>query len=119
MRRHGGLARVFGSIVAVVTIGTTAVVDPALAHQGAGGEQLPKDAPAVAPDGEKAKKEIAAVEADPRAAKLGRRALEKARRALGRAHGAHLAGDGDGARLLSRVALAWSGAARAVLRAAD
>ena len=44
---------------------------------------------------------------------------KKAKVAIARAHGAHLAKDEDGARLLGRVALAWAEAAAAWVRAAE
>lgn len=84
------------------------------AHGGAGGAQLPPDAPAVAPDGEKAKQLLDSIAASDATA----REVAEGKRALGRAHGASLAGDRDGSRLLSRLALAWAGAAEAILGAA-
>jgi chromosome segregation ATPase len=107
----------------LVPLALTLALAPAVARPsfaqggGSGGEQLPADAPAVTPDGEKAKAELAALAKDPRSAKLAGAAMGKARAALSRAHGAHLAKDAAGARDLSRVALAWAKAARAVLRA--
>jgi hypothetical protein len=91
----------------------------AFAQAAADGGQLPKDPPAVTPDGEKAKTEIADVSKDPRAKEVAGSLLDKARKALGRAHGASLAGDDEGARILSRVGLAWARASRVLLRAAD
>src|SRR5690349_5790933 len=91
----------------------------ALAQAAADGGQLPKDPPAVTPEGEKAKTEIADVAKDPRAKEVAGSLLDKARKALGRAHGASLAGDEEGARILSRVGLAWARASRVLLRAAD
>ena len=95
----------------------------ARAHGGgsAGGAQLPPDPPAVAPDGEKAKAEIAALASleDARLVAAVDATLDRARKALGRAHGASLAGDKEGARLLSRLSLAWARAARAVVRATE
>jgi chromosome segregation ATPase len=92
---------------------------PALAHGSSGGGQLPKDPQPVTKDGEKAKAEIAEVSKDPRAKQAVGSLLDKAKKALGRAHGANAAGDVDGARILSRVSLAWAKASRAALRAAD
>jgi hypothetical protein len=95
----------------------------ARAHGGgsAGGAQLPSDPPAVTPDGEKAKAEIAALasQKDARLKAAVGAALDKAKKALGRAHGASLAGDAEGAKVLSRVALAWAKAARGVARATE
>jgi hypothetical protein len=92
----------------------------ALAHGASGESQLPDDAPAVTPEGAKAKKEIQALEG--REAGLKRvigSALAAAKKALGRAHGASLAGDTDGARILSRVSLSWAKAAGAIARATE
>lgn len=99
---------------------------PAYAH-GEAGAQLPEDAPAVTKDGEKAKAELARVSAA-QVAKDGAskeaapkdllsEPLAKGNNAIARAHGASLAGDETGAKLLSRVALAWAQAAAATLRA--
>ena len=93
----------------------------AMAHGGDGGSQLAKDAPAVTKDGEKAKAELARVGAASTAPEgpkeLLAEPLQKGKAAISRAHGASLAGDDVGAKLLSRVALAWSQAAAATLRA--
>jgi len=92
----------------------------AYAHGGdAGGAQLPADVEAVTPQGKKAKAQLAALPVDDASKVLVAEPAKKARLALARAHGAHLARDTDGANLLSRVALAWSEAATATLRAAD
>lgn len=93
---------------------------PALGHGGgAGGAQLPKDAPAVTPDGEKAKAELDGLAKDEAKQKVAGEATGKGRAALGRAHGASLAGDTVSAKLLSRVALAWASAAAAAVRASE
>jgi len=91
---------------------------PAYAH-GEAGAQLPDDAPAVTKDGEKAKAELARVGGSKEAApkELLSEPLGKGKKAIARAHGASLAGDEIGAKLLSRVALAWAQAAGATLRA--
>jgi hypothetical protein len=92
----------------------------AMAHGGDTGPQLVKDAPAVTKDGEKAKAELARVGAAPEGPKeLLAEPLKKGKAAIARAHGASLAGDEAGAKLLSRVALAWAQAAAATLRAFD
>lgn len=91
----------------------------AAAQAAADGGQLPKDPPAVTPEGEKAKTEIAEASKDPRAKQIAGSLLDKARKALGRAQGASLSGDIEGALILSRVGLAWAKASRALLRAAD
>ncbi len=88
----------------------------ALAH-GEAGAQLPPDPAAVTKDGEKAKAELARVAAAVAAKEMVEPALTNGKKALGRAHGAHLAGDAQGGSLLSRVALAWAQAAAAGLRA--
>ena len=95
-----------------------AVPHSAFAH-GASGQALPTDAPPVTKDGETAKSSIAEIEGDPKKLTIAAKAVAKARKALGRAHGAKLANDTEGARLLSLVALAWSKAAEASVKAAD
>ncbi|MBK8938969.1 MAG: hypothetical protein IPM79_15410 [Polyangiaceae bacterium] len=90
----------------------------ALAHGGAGGEQLPPDADPVAPDGVKAKERLASLPSDDTTKALVEAPVKKARLALGRAHGAKLAGDEEGAGLLSRVALGWADSAVALVSAA-
>lgn len=109
------------SVVAALLLASALVgVQPAWAHGGgAGGEQLPKDVPAVTPDGEKAKADLDAIAGDAAKKKVADTAVTKGKLALGRAHGASLGGDTEGARLLSRVALAWAGAAKAAVRAAE
>lgn len=89
----------------------------ASAHE-SGGAMLPADVPAVTDEGARAKvllRELAAVK-DP--APDAARAIGTARKALSRAHGAHLAGDAAGARRLGRVALRWAEASKAQLAAA-
>ncbi len=88
----------------------------AYAH-GDAGAQLPADAPAVTKDGEKAKAELLRVSGAQGPKELLAEPLKKGKSAIARAHGASLAGDDVGAKLLSRVALAWSQAAAATLRA--
>lgn len=87
------------------------------AHGGDAGTQLAKDAPAVNKDGEKAKAELARISKAEGPKDLLAPSLAKGEAAISRAHGASLAGDEVGAKLLSRVALAWSQAAGATLRA--
>ena len=90
---------------------------PAAAHE-SGGAQLPADVPAVTDEGARARvllRDLAAVKDPPPDAV---RAIRTARKALSRAHGAHLAGDGAGARRLGRVALRWAEASKAQLAAA-
>jgi chromosome segregation ATPase len=90
----------------------------AFAH-GPEGAQLPKDPPAVAPAGEQARAAIAEIEASHgQAASIAKSAIEAARAALARAHGASLASDASAAVHLSKIALAWSDAARAVVQSA-
>ncbi len=113
------MARPVASLAVLALLVAALAPGEAAAHGAGGAGQLPKDAPTVTPEGAKAKGEIEAMEKDPRARTVVARALKSARQALGRAHGAHLVGDGDAARILSRVALAWTRASRAVLRAAD
>lgn len=112
--------QIFAAATAIAMLGAPAV---ARAHGGgsAGGAQLPTDPPAVTPDGVKAKAEIQALAAvkDARLSTAIAAAVERARKALGRAHGASLAGDTEGAKILSRVSLAWTKAARAVVRATE
>ena len=98
-----------------------AVPQSALAHgaSGASGEALPRNAPAVTKDGEAAQASMEAIEGDPKKLTFASKAIAKARKALGRAHGAKLSNDVEGARLLSLVALAWSKAAEASVKAAD
>lgn len=86
---------------------------------GSGGAQLPPDAEPVAPEGKKARELLAALPQDEPSKALVASAVKKSNDALGRAHGAHLAGDREGAVLLSRVALAWAQAATAAVRAAE
>lgn len=86
---------------------------------GAGGAQLPPDAEPVAPEGKKARELLAALPQDEQSKALTASAVKKSNEAMGRAHGAHLAGDREGAVLLSRVALAWAQAATAAVRAAE
>lgn len=86
---------------------------------GSGGAQLPPDAEPVAPEGKKARELLAALPQDEPSKALTANAVKKSNQAMGRAHGAHLAGDREGAVLLSRVALAWAQAATAAVRAAE
>jgi hypothetical protein len=100
--------------IAVGFVGATA-----LAH-GPEGAQLPNDPPAVAPAGEQARAAIAQIEAShAEAASIAKRSIDAARAALARAHGASLASDATAAGHLSKIALAWSDAARAVVRSAE
>lgn len=106
------------NLALVLALAASAAGAPvALAHGSAGGVQLPPDAEAVAPEGKKAKELLAALPADAPVRAAIADPVKKAKLALGRAHGAKLAGDEDGARLLSRVALAWAQAARATVQA--
>jgi len=81
--------------------------------------QLPPDPAPVTPDGTKAKAILDALPKDEASAAVLADAAKKARLALSRADGAHLAKDGEGARILSRVALAWAEAASLSVRAVD
>ncbi len=94
------------------------LIAPGAWAHGAGGRELPTDAPAVTPEGVEAKSELDALSADPEAARISAERIASGRRALGRAHGAKLAGDEVGARSLSRVARAWAKSARAAIEAA-
>jgi hypothetical protein len=109
-RRTTRLGRVTFAALALVSM--QGFSGTAHAH-GAGGAQLPPDAPAVTPDGEKAKAALATASKDAAAAS----SVKEGKRALGRAHGASLAGDTEGARLLSRLALAWAEAATSAMKA--
>jgi len=117
MQRKAARTRWLGGalLVGAVLFGSGLIgAGDAFAHD-AGGAQLPTDPPAVTPDGQKANAELASVSKDDAAAE----AVKEGTRALGRAHGASLAGDVDGARLLSRLALAWANAATTATRAKD
>jgi chromosome segregation ATPase len=89
----------------------------AAAH-GAGGRELPGDPPAVTQEGRDAKRDLDAIASDEAKRSLASTRVEAGRKALARAHGAHLAGDADGARALSAIAKAWADAAGAAIRAA-
>jgi hypothetical protein len=105
----------FSRVVLAITLAVCVDVR-AFAH-GDAGAQLPDDAPAVTKDGEKAKAELARLGTTEAPKELLADPLKKGKAAIARAHGASLAGDEVGAKLLSRVALAWSQAAAATLRA--
>jgi hypothetical protein len=109
-------SRVRVSLSVAVALVALARADVVLAH-GGGATVLPADAPAVTAEGEKAKAQLAEIAADPDHRSKFARLLEKGERALARAHGAKLATDSEGARLLSNVALAWANAAGAAVRA--
>lgn len=105
-------------VLSGLTWGAVLAAPAARAHGGAGGAQLPPDAEPVTADGAKAKERLASVPADPTTQALVAEPLKSSRLALGRAHGAKLAGDEEGASLLSRVALGWADAAVALVSAA-
>ena len=86
---------------------------------GAAESVLPTDPPAVTADGEKAKAALGELASTAATKAVAARAIEKGNKALARAHGAKLAKDEDGARLLSRVALAWANAGSAAVRGAE
>ncbi|MFO0760595.1 MAG: hypothetical protein U0359_29210 [Byssovorax sp.] len=95
---------------------------PALAH--GGGQELkalPRP-PAPPGDGATAEKLIAEIEArvahDPKAAEVVKAPIERAQKALERAHGARTAGDAAHARMLDGLALEWAETARDLERAA-
>ncbi|NUP06942.1 MAG: hypothetical protein HOW73_12890 [Polyangiaceae bacterium] len=96
-----------------------AVARDARAHGGAGGAQLPADAEPVTADGKKAKELLAALPADDASKALVADSVKKAKLALGRANGAKLAGDQEGAQILSRLALAWAQTATSTVKAVD
>jgi hypothetical protein len=102
----------FGFAVALL------LASPSAWAHGAGGRELPTDAPAVTPEGVEAKAELDALSADEAAKSMISQRIESGRRALARAHGAKLAGEEAGARSLSRVARAWAKSARAAIEAA-
>ena len=102
---------------ALLAIALVACIEARAFAHGDAGAQLPDDAPAVTKEGEKAKAELARVGAAKAPKELLADPLAKGKAAIARAHGASLAGDETGAKLLSRVALAWSQAAAATLRA--
>lgn len=110
-------SRVRVAVSVTVAVLALARSGAALAH-GGGPTVLPADAPAVTAEGEKAKAQLAEIAADPDQRSKFARLLAKGERALARAHGAKLATDSEGARLLSNVALAWANAAAAAVRAA-
>lgn len=91
---------------------------PSAGAHGAGGRELPADAPAVTPEGVEAKAELDALSADEASRSMISQRIESGKQALARAHGAKLAGDEAGARSLSRVARAWAKSARAAIDAA-
>lgn len=92
----------------------------AKAH-GQSGEQLPENAPVVSELGKKAKAALDALDGDASSKELAAPFIARGRRALARAHGAHLAGDAEGREQLSRIALAAAeaGAVTAKARAAE
>lgn len=108
--------RLGGALVAALLLFQA---EGAYAHGSSGGMQLPPDPAPVTPDGSKAKAILDALPKDEASAVILQEAAKKARLALGRADGAHLAKDGEGARILSRVALAWAEAASLAVRAAE
>lgn len=104
----------FGILVIASLLGAM----PAAAAHESGGTQLPQDPAAVTDEGARAK----AIAAEVRAASLHLPAdvaasLARTQQALGRANGAHAAGDARTARLLGKVALGWAEAAKAQLAA--
>jgi hypothetical protein len=109
-----GLSR-FG-LVGLFSLG---LVLPSAAHaHGAGGAQLPREPAPVSAEGSRAVELVAALSREPSASAAAKREVEASRTAVARADGAALAGDGEGAKLLSKVALAWAEVARAVVEAA-
>lgn len=106
-------------VFALVLATSTSVVGAAAAHGGAGGAQLPSDAEPVTPEAKKALEVLAALPKDEATTKLVAEPTKKAKEAVARAHGAHLAKDEEGARLLGKVALAWAESAAAWVRAAE
>lgn len=91
----------------------------ARAHDDSGGAQLPNRAGAVTKEGEAAVTILRAIEANPESLAVAKTQFDKAWRALGRAEGAKLSGDQEGARLLSNLALELAKGADALARAAE
>jgi hypothetical protein len=98
-----------------LSLASTLCVDPVRAAESV----LPADPPAVSAEGEKAKAALGELASADAIKTVAARAIERGKKALARAHGAKLAKDEDGARLLSRVALAWANAGAAAARAAE
>ncbi len=115
-------ARLVGAALVAGAVTATWIGAPtsALAHGGdSGGQQLPLEVHTVSPDGGRALEILTRLEKDAARASIARESIGKSKRALQRADGAAAAGDTEGARLLSRLALAHASAADATLRARD
>lgn len=109
-------------VVCLLLASSALAVAPNIARaHGPSGEQLPENAPVVSELGKKAKAALDTLDADPGTKELAATFIARGRRALARAHGAHLAGDVEGREQLSRIALASAeaGAVSAKARAAE
>lgn len=112
--------RAFAASVLTLTAAMLASPGLAAAHGGdSGGQQLPNAVRPVTPDGSRAVDILSRLEKDTVAAAIVREPIGKAKRALQRADGANAAGDAEGSRLLSSLALAHATNAEATLRAVD
>ncbi|MFO0547516.1 MAG: hypothetical protein U0271_03955 [Polyangiaceae bacterium] len=104
--------------LAIFAVVPAAAPRTARAHDDAGA-RMPANVPAVAPEGEQAKAQVEKIKSDPKAAELAGDAITASEKAIVRAHGAKSSGDEKGSQLLSRVALAWAGAAASIVEAAN